>query len=205
MFYLFKTIGVLLLIYVDMKDKVNWALVLSVVAVVLGIIAICNVYPRNLGFGMDYQGWITGVLAILVTALIGWQIYSSVSIEKRMEQKIGQALETHSDNIKKRIYINIVSIYSLMYLEASKNMDIAGMILYNDMKITPAIYSKEEKMAKDIISNAEYIVSLVNKETTQKVLEKLKNHSERLKELCKEYPSIVDEYLIFRNALLGLS
>ena len=38
MFYLFKTIGVLLLIYINMKIKINLTLGLSAVAVILNVV-----------------------------------------------------------------------------------------------------------------------------------------------------------------------
>lgn len=52
MFYLFNIYACLLLIYVDMKGKINWALWFSVVAVILSIIAIAVAVYRSpeLGF-----------------------------------------------------------------------------------------------------------------------------------------------------------
>lgn len=46
----------------------------------MSIIAICIAAYRTPDLGFDYQGVIVGILALLVTALITWQIYSLVDI-----------------------------------------------------------------------------------------------------------------------------
>ena len=66
-----------------MKNKI--ALIFSTVSIILSITAIVIVstkyFPRtNLGF--DYLGLIVGILGMLVTILIGWDIYKAVSIDK---------------------------------------------------------------------------------------------------------------------------
>lgn len=60
---------------------------MSLAAIVLSLISICKVYPRTSDFGLDYQGWIVGVLSLLVTILIGWQIFTLIDI-KRIRQEI---------------------------------------------------------------------------------------------------------------------
>jgi hypothetical protein len=64
----------------------NWnyiSIVISTFAIVLSIIAICNVYPRELG--IDYLGLIVGVLALITTILLGWQIYILFDIKSIKE------------------------------------------------------------------------------------------------------------------------
>lgn len=55
-------------------------MLISCVAITLSVIAICNVYPRQLG--LDYLGMIVGVLALLTTILIGWNIYTLIDIKE---------------------------------------------------------------------------------------------------------------------------
>ena len=57
------------------------------VSLVMSLIAICLTCPRevtqqNLGF--DYMGLIVGILALLVTMLIGWQIYNALSLDQKV-------------------------------------------------------------------------------------------------------------------------
>lgn len=69
-------------------------LAISIIAIALSIIAIVIVftkhYPRiNLDF--DYLGLIVGILALLVTVLIGWDIYKAVNIDKYIKKQIENA------------------------------------------------------------------------------------------------------------------
>ena len=50
-------------------------LILSGISILVSIIALCRTYPHTSDLGMDYQGIIVGILALLVTVLIGWNIY----------------------------------------------------------------------------------------------------------------------------------
>lgn len=58
--------------------KESWALGLSMVSLLISIIAICIAGYRTPELGFDYQGVIVGILSLLVTILIGWQIYSMI-------------------------------------------------------------------------------------------------------------------------------
>jgi hypothetical protein len=66
-----------------MNSKLQWInFFLSIVAIFISCVAICNVAPRQLGF--DYIGVIVGILALLVTTLIGWQIVQYIFAENKM-------------------------------------------------------------------------------------------------------------------------
>ena len=54
--------------------KESWALLLSSVAVLISLVAICVACPHKAELGFDYQGVIVGVLSLLVTILIGWHL-----------------------------------------------------------------------------------------------------------------------------------
>lgn len=63
------------------RNLVSWiALGLSVISIVMSIIAICTSYPHNVELGFDYQGVIVGVLSLLVTVLLGWNIYTLIDM-----------------------------------------------------------------------------------------------------------------------------
>lgn len=61
-------------------------LILSVISTLISIIAICRVCPNTSELGLDYQGIIVGILALLVTALIGWQIYISINVKEELKE-----------------------------------------------------------------------------------------------------------------------
>lgn len=53
-------------------------------SLVLSVAAVCMAYYRTPDLGFDYQGVIVGVLSLLVTVLIGWNIYTTIGIESRI-------------------------------------------------------------------------------------------------------------------------
>lgn len=65
-----------------MKTKLS--LILSSIAIVLSIITICLTLPRR-EVSLDYLGLITGILGILVTVLIGWNIYMIIDFRQEKE------------------------------------------------------------------------------------------------------------------------
>lgn len=82
--------------------KESWALLLSSVAVLISLVAICVACPHKAELGFDYQGVIVGVLSLLVTILIGWQIYTFIDINKKSkeleEAKTAALISTERNN-----------------------------------------------------------------------------------------------------------
>lgn len=64
----------------------GWALILSGIAIIISIVAICVACPHNKDLGFDYQGVIVGVLSLLVTILIGWNIYSIIDMKNTKDK-----------------------------------------------------------------------------------------------------------------------
>ncbi|WP_274973059.1 hypothetical protein [Bacteroides fluxus] len=62
------------------------SLALSVTAIAISIIALCRVYPHTSDLGLDYQGVIVGILALLVTAVIGLNIYTLVDFKRATKE-----------------------------------------------------------------------------------------------------------------------
>lgn len=65
-----------------MKTKLS--LILSSIAIVISIITMCLTMPRR-EMSIDYLGLITGILGILVTVLIGWNIYMIIDFRQEKE------------------------------------------------------------------------------------------------------------------------
>ena len=80
--------------------KESWALLLSSVAVLISLVAICVACPHKAELGFDYQGVIVGILSLLVTVLIGWNIYTFIDI-KGTSQKIDKFRAEFEGKIKK--------------------------------------------------------------------------------------------------------
>jgi len=74
------------------------------------------VEPENLGF--DYIGVIIGILSLLVTVLLGWQIFNAISFDNRM------------NNLKKKYKTKLDESFS--YMDASTEF-IQGIIVLSNI------------------------------------------------------------------------
>ena len=108
--------------------------VLCLVACVLGFAAICIAIPRIGDVDLDYMGVIVGILSILVTVLIGWNIYTIVDFNKiKDEQNTFQAS----------------SIKKINEMEVSLNKKIENGIIESHKSMVLLYNSKGEEMNED--------------------------------------------------------
>lgn len=96
---------------------------LSVAAIIISIVALCMICPRASSLNFDYLGLIIGVLSLLVTVLIGWNIYSILDIENfklKINSKIKEAQKEPNGKIYKSltvIYDSLATIYKTNVLK----------------------------------------------------------------------------------------
>lgn len=90
------------------KNKKDiFPIILGIINFVLLIPLLCMHFPRiidsNLGF--DYMGIIVGVLSLLVTVLVGWNIFNTLEFKKELEQikKNSEEKEMMLNKLKKEI------------------------------------------------------------------------------------------------------
>ena len=62
------------------KMRKSGAIILSAVSFVTSIVALCIAVYRSPELGFDYLGLLVGIQAVLVTALIGWNIYAVLDL-----------------------------------------------------------------------------------------------------------------------------
>lgn len=62
---------------------------------------ICHYYPHTENLGFDYTGIIVGILSLLITMLVGWQILSNVLINKEIDNKISSQINELDRKSKK--------------------------------------------------------------------------------------------------------
>lgn len=68
------------------KCRINWTLLISLLALLVSIITLCLVKPHCSELSFDYQGVIVGILSLLVTALIGWNIYTTIDLKGKIDE-----------------------------------------------------------------------------------------------------------------------
>ena len=65
----------------DIHNGIAWAIIIALASIIMGIVAVAHKCPRyNLDF--DYLGLLVGILSLLVTALLGWNIYQVIDLKK---------------------------------------------------------------------------------------------------------------------------
>ena len=112
-------------------------LILSAISIMVSVAALCRTYPHTSGLGMDYQGVIVGMLALLVTILIGWQIYTAINVKE--ELKDIKDLRREINKQERDIYIrstnNLFEFQSAMFMmydnkKEKSNSDIFQLYLH---------------------------------------------------------------------------
>jgi hypothetical protein len=98
------------------------------VAMIVSIVSICIAAYRSPELGFDYQGVLVGILTLLVTVLIGWQIYILFDLRKIREEI----------DIKRQ----------LVNMESERNMCVSAMSLsdfYYSLLVNEPVKDKEFK------------------------------------------------------------
>lgn len=112
-------------------------LILSAISIMVSVAALCRTYPHTSDLGMDYQGAIVGMLALLVTILIGWQIYTAINVKE--ELKDIKDLRREINKQERDIYIrstnNLFEFQSAMFMmydnkKEKSNSDIFQLYLH---------------------------------------------------------------------------
>lgn len=62
------------------------SVILSVIALILSAISICYVFQRDGIPPFDYQGVFVAIFSLLITLLIGWQIYNAMEVKAQLKQ-----------------------------------------------------------------------------------------------------------------------
>ncbi len=95
-----------------MKNRIKsyWSNCLSIAAIICSVVAICVSLPSAPKLGIDYIGVIVGILSLLVTMLIGWQIWNVIAIDKKIDGKVKQTSDslTESINVTKKEMIEYI-------------------------------------------------------------------------------------------------
>lgn len=107
-------------------------LVLPITSIIVSVIALCRTYPHTSYLGIDYQGIIVGVLALLVTVLIGWQIYTTINVKE--ELKDIKDLKKEITKQEREIYIrsinNLFEFQSAMFMMYDNKKDKSGTDIF---------------------------------------------------------------------------
>lgn len=95
--------------------KSYWSNCLSIAAIICSVVAICVSLPSAPELGIDYIGVIVGILSLLVTMLIGWQIWNVIAIDKKVKDEVKQVSKSFAKDIKKIKDESEISTKKILY------------------------------------------------------------------------------------------
>ena len=100
-----------------MKNRIKsyWSNCLSIAAIICSVVAICVSLPSAPELGIDYIGVIVGILSLLVTMLIGWQIWNVIAIDKKVKDEVKQVSKSFAKDIKKIKDESEISTKKILY------------------------------------------------------------------------------------------
>ena len=97
--------------------KLRFYCISFVILLCVNVAVLCFLFPRIFDEckpGYDYLGVITGILALLVTVLLGWQVWNAIEIDNKIDGRVKSAeshiLQTYE---KEKREVNWVSLYIL--------------------------------------------------------------------------------------------
>ena len=167
------------------RNWIAWiALGLSVIAIVISIIAICISCPHIPELGFDYQGIIIGVLSLLVTILLGWQIYSAIYIKDSLKKEVLKSSAEMVLLAKNTLLKSQLNTLYGLHEGALRNGDINYIMSTLDIMMDIAIQLKDKEIADRIISKIPNLWSLLTKMDLMKTE---KNKYNELKQRIKEF------------------
>ena len=77
-----------------MKTRDSLSYSALIICVIISVTSLVMVSPRNNNLGFDYIGVIIGLLSLIVTILIGWQIYSTINIKTLISKEVTDSLKS---------------------------------------------------------------------------------------------------------------
>lgn len=100
--------------WLDLTNGVCWSMIFSLAAIIMSIVALAHTHPRVLYstndetvvLGFDYIGVIVGILTLLVTLLVAWNIWQTMATKREVERAYADSYKAKklanrcSDNIK---------------------------------------------------------------------------------------------------------
>ncbi|MCM1301946.1 MAG: hypothetical protein NC226_09515 [Bacteroides cellulosilyticus] len=169
-----------------MKLPCGWKvciIIIAVVAIIAFVIAICKSYPRT-KFCIDYVDIIVAIFSILVTLLVGWQIFNLIKIDrlkhdltsiqiniKKLQTKINEETNELGNQLRSEICLNRSLSWSMRgRYNVSLKYIIKGLEFQNKCK-----EQSEEliEFADGLFTHQEY--SWLTKEQHNKLIELLHN------------------------------
>ena len=163
-------------------------------ALIFSIAALCMTHPNQLGF--DYIGAIVGILALLVTVLIGWNIYQLVDVKG-----IRKDFEAYKEDVKADINRHLLLEETTLAVEYSKARDwekaftIMGLMAHRYEQLLRRVADIDD--ISTFVNSVAWAINELDddefKEVEYKldglmaILSKLPDNNKKIADLCQKY------------------
>lgn len=129
------------------------------------IIIVAHLAPRGVSLDFDYYGIIVGVLSILVTVLIGWNIYSVVDLKRIKEEQYSTLMNIQAENqqIKRGVLLSRAQIEEDFAIICGSGVEERPYVISHTLK---AIYLWAEIGEYDKANNCVNFIILALSEPT---------------------------------------
>lgn len=142
---------------------------LSIIAIGLSIVAICVSLPTTKPLSVDYMGVLIGILSLLVTILVGWQIWSALSIDKKIKEKteeihfsLSKAIEKAKEDLSiAGARATAATLYKAENINLNLNL-LVGKSELNEIMATLNIMSEYATALKDLETLSHFAKILVD-------------------------------------------
>ena len=111
--------------YTELSSGIAWSMFCSFAAIIMAIIALAKCAPSS-QLHADYIGVIVGILALLVTVLVGWQIYNAIRMQEAVRKfdRLQRNFTKANEALRAQDERNIILIDAFAkYYEAGKEKD----------------------------------------------------------------------------------
>ena len=114
--------------YTELSSGIAWSMFCSFAAIIMAIIALAKCAPSS-QLHADYIGVIVGILALLVTALVGWQIYYAIGMQEAVKKfdRLQKDFDNSNRLLKQQDQRNItlINAFAKYYVAEKEKVSIA--------------------------------------------------------------------------------
>jgi len=139
------------------KDIAKTAIWVSIAALAVGVVAIIIACPRKEELGFDYMGVIVGILSLLVTCLIGYEVFRMFTFKKSVEKKVKKKLKNAEYSAS---CLALAQLGNALY--GTGQHELALQSLFNALTI--GNMAKMSELGKEAVENSITLLAKINDE-----------------------------------------
>ncbi len=157
-------------------------LIINLAFFIVNTVSLCVNFPSKENIDFDYMGIIIGILSLLVTILLGWQIFINISLERKVDlklldvsRKLKSEIKGTGDNVKSEIdnkrhasiaislYQSSCSAYILKKYDFALWLALDAILYCNKIENKESVFQNKE--FENIIDSVNKCMQMVSKVT----------------------------------------